>query len=81
MSSVGVNIEEFSVPVCNAFEESILHDQLCYEIDLEKYRDQDDIVGNQLKKGFAFIMDYNEDRQFIIDSSTGVKNVVNFQGI
>ena len=37
-------------------------DKICYQIDLEKYRDNLNIV-TQLKKGLVFIMDYNEDRQ------------------
>ena len=63
MSSVGTKIKEFSVPICTAFEPTVLYDQLCYEIDLEKFKDPFDIADNQLKKGFVFIMDYNEDRQ------------------
>ena len=35
---------------------------MCYQIDLEKYRDNLNIE-TQLKKGLVFIMDYNEDRQ------------------
>lgn len=72
MSLVGVKMENFSMPVCSAFEPKVLYDQLCYEIDLEKFRDYDDIVGNQLKKGFVFIMDYNEDRQVTRKTNAGV---------
>ena len=37
-------------------------DQLCYEVDLNKYKNYDNIE-QQLKLGFVFFMDYNEDRQ------------------
>ena len=62
MSAVGVNVDNFTVPVCNVFQAIILNDQLCYEVDLEKYAEKSNI-SRQLDAGFAFIMDYNEDRQ------------------
>ena len=62
MSSLGIKIKEFNVPVCNSFVPQIFHDQICYQIDLEHYRDNLNIQ-TQLRKGFVFIMDYNEDRQ------------------
>ena len=62
MSSMGVRIEEFDVPVCNSFKAKVLNDQLCYEVDLNRFSNKDNIE-NGLKSGFVFIMDYNEDRQ------------------
>ena len=62
MSSLGIKIKEFNVPVCNSFVPKIFHDQICYQIDLEIYRDNLNIE-TQLRKGLVFIMDYNEDRQ------------------
>ena len=62
MSSLGVKIKEFHVPVCNSFVPKLFHDKICYQIDLEQYRDNPN-VETQLKKGLVFIMDYNEDRQ------------------
>ena len=64
MSSMGVKIDLFEVPVCNSFQDKVLNDQLCYEVDLNKYSDEYNI-DKQLKLGFAFIMDYNEDRQVV----------------
>ena len=61
-SAVGVIMDEFSVPVCNCFEATILNDQLCYEVDLNRFSNKDNI-GSELKLGFNFLMDYNEDRQ------------------
>ena len=49
MSSVGVKIKDFNVPVCNSFVPRIFHDKICYQIDLEKYRDNLNIE-TQLKK-------------------------------
>ena len=61
MSLVGTQSHLFEVPVCNRFQAKILN-QLCYEIDLNSFENQENIE-KQLKSGFAFVMDYNEDRQ------------------
>ena len=66
MSAMGVKIDQFTVPVCNSFQAKILNDQLCYEVDLNSYTDKHNI-DKQLKLGFNFIMDYNEDRQITYD--------------
>ena len=62
MTSLGIKIEEFNVPVCNSFVPQMFHDKICYQIDLEQYRDNKNIK-TQLKKGLVFILDHNEDRQ------------------
>ena len=64
---MGVEIDEFEVPVCNAFQAKILNDQLCYEVDLNNFASKDNLEAN-LKLGFNFIMDYNEDRQVFYES-------------
>ena len=66
MSVMGVKIEQFKFPVCNSFKPKLLLDQHCYEIDLNKFSDPNN-VEKELKSGFAFIMDYNEDRQVTSD--------------
>ena len=62
MSAVGVTIDQFDIPVCNSFEGKIINDQLCYVVDLNRFSNKDNIK-TELKSGFNFIMDYNEDRQ------------------
>ena len=62
MKALGVKLPGFDKPVCNSFEAVVRDDQLCYEVDLEKYKDKSNIK-NQLEKGLVFVMDYNEDRQ------------------
>ena len=62
MLVVGVKIDQFDVPVCNCFQARILNDQLCYEVDLNRFSKE----GNkeaELNLGLNFLMDYNEDRQ------------------
>ena len=53
MSSMGVTTQHFDFPVCNSFQATILNDQLCYEVDLNKFSNKDNIE-NELKSGFAF---------------------------
>ena len=40
MKSMGREINGFDDPVCDSFEAKIRNDQLCYEVDLEKYKDK-----------------------------------------
>ena len=76
-SAVGVKIDQFDVPVCNSFEAKILNDQLCYEVDLERFSDENNI-HNELKLGFNFLMDYNEDRQVIFQRNFSMKGDINW---
>ena len=72
MDSMGIKIDQFDIPVCNSFKAKILNDQLCYEVDLNKYSNKSNI-DKELKVGFTFIMDYNEDRQVTL-GETNKKN-------
>ena len=65
---MGVKIDHFVVPVCNSFQAKIQNDQLCYEVDLNKFSDKNNIE-NELELGFNFLMDYNEDRQVTFDQN------------
>ena len=71
MSAVGTRIENFPLPVCNSFYIKILNDQVCYEVDIEKFSDKEDPLKSdkQLKLGFAFVIDYNEDRQITLNEN------------
>ena len=62
MKSMGRRSELYDVPVCNSFKSKIRNNQLCYEIDLEDYKDTNNIE-KQLKEGLVLIMDYNDERQ------------------
>ena len=65
-SAMGVRVEPFRVPVCNSFQAKILNDQLCYEVDLNRFSDIKNI-DKELKSGFSLLLDYNEDRQATFD--------------
>ena len=71
MSVVGVKINQFDVPVCNSFQAKILNDQLCYEVDLNKFSVN---IERELKTGFTFVMDYNVDRQISFEEMIPTKN-------
>ena len=62
MSVVGVKDDQFADPVCNSFQEKVVNDQLCYEVDLNRVSNKSNIA-KELELGFYFLMDYNEDRQ------------------
>ena len=73
---MGVHIKESYLPICNRFTAEILNDQLCYTIDINKYKDEEDFQ-EQLKLGLVFLMDYNEDRQVTLNDSQDNKNIAN----
>ena len=73
MSSVGKMIDNFTDPVCTCFEARLLNDQLCYEVDLNKFSNKDNIES-ELEIGFNFALDYNEDRQVILDPQNNKQN-------
>ena len=66
---MGAKTDGFDDPVCNSFKSKIVKNQLCYEVDLEIFKSNDNIVS-QLKNGLSLILDYNEDKQFIDDRET-----------
>ena len=43
MSVMGSKIDNFSIPICNSFKSTILNDQVCYELDAERFVDKKDI--------------------------------------
>ena len=76
---VGRNIEGFSFPVCNAFKAKVLNDQLCYEVDVNKYVNKD-TSEEDLRAGLTFLVDYNEDRQvFAADNKTQQNEIRGFK--
>ena len=68
-SKIGQKIDDFEVPVCNIFEAKNWNDQVCYELDLNLLKDEVDIY-RQLKDGILLILDFNEERQFVIDGNS-----------
>ena len=62
-SVMGVEIDNFDVPVCNSFKAKIFKDQLCYQVDLNQFKSKIDLFE---KVSFSLFIDYNEDRQLFL---------------
>ena len=62
MSVMGTKVDGFQDPVCSSFKPKIRNDQLCYEINLEEFKDPTNL-HQQLKQGLVLIIDCNEERQ------------------
>ena len=61
MSLMGTKISQFSMPVCTSFKAKILKDQLCYEVDVDKYKRKgavEDINSLEL----TLLIDSNKER-------------------
>ena len=76
MTAMGMKIKQFDVPVCNSFQAKVLNDQLCYEVDLNRFAKKV-CIEDEIKLGFNFIMDYNEDRQISMDEEVTEDSEIN----
>ena len=57
--TMGIKIDQFDVAVCNSFQAKILNDQLCYELDPNKFN----VSKEDFKQGITFYVDTNEEKQ------------------
>ena len=77
MDNLGQKIDDFEVPVCNVFAAKNWNDRICFELDLNKLKVEDDTY--QLKDGILLILDFNEERQFAKEgNSEKVQKVRNY---
>ena len=60
MSLLGRKVNGFQDPVCSAFTRKIVNNQLCYEIDLNRFRDQVD-WKESLQSGLSLVIDTNDE--------------------
>ena len=60
MSLLGRKVEGFQDPVCSAFTGKIVNNQLCYEVDLNRFRDQVD-WEEALQTGLSLVVDTNDE--------------------
>ena len=60
MSLVGRNVDHFQAPVCTAFRERVVNDQLCYGIDVNGLRDDLD-WEEALQSGLSLVLDTNQE--------------------
>ena len=54
----------FSFPICKSFTPKIFYDQLCYEVDLNKYLKQSLNKRGDVRIGLSLLIDTNENRQY-----------------
>ena len=61
---MGARINGFDKRVCTIFKPRNFHDQLCYETDLQKLKDNNKkkLIKQQLEMGLTLVLDYNEER-------------------
>ena len=60
MSLLGRKADGFQDPVCSAFTGKIVNNQLCYEIDLNRFRDQVN-WEESLQSGLSLVIDTNDE--------------------
>ena len=69
---LGQMIPNLKIPVCDSFQPRLLNDQLCYEIDLHNITNDEKPSNEDVKSGFVFVMDYNEDREGVSEDNSTV---------
>ena len=59
---VGKWFDGFDFPVCSLFRERMVEGQVCYEADINQFKDKDTVNWMAaLNRGFGFIVDTNEE--------------------
>ena len=59
---VGKWFDGFDFPVCSLFRKRMVEGQVCYEADINQFKDKDTVNWvAALNKGFGFIVDTNEE--------------------
>ena len=76
MEAIGTKVKGFNIPVCNSFKAKVIHDQLCYEVDLKNYEKKEN-RKNELEQGLILLLDLNEDRQSFGDEMN-MKDYTNY---
>ena len=61
MSTMGLEASKLILPVCDSFEAKYLNDQLCYEVDPNRFKNN--VSSDEFRQGLTFYVDTNEDRQ------------------
>ena len=67
MSSMGVKIDQFEVPVCDKFWPQIVQGQLCYSVDPNKFK------NSKTDLELSLLIDYNEDRILEEDEANEIR--------
>ena len=76
--AIGAKMKDFDTNVCDIFHPRIYLDQLCYETDLENFRESsNENLKKQLEMGLLLLLDYNEERQINYDFISRKYNSMN----
>ena len=75
MSVMGKMHHRFSYPVCDKFRPKVLKGRLCYQVDINEFKDQVDST-KLMKHGLSLMLDYNEDRMGL-DTNMDQETVLN----
>ena len=61
MSVMGMKMDQFELPVCNKFKRKIVRGRLCFQVDVNDFKDQ---VEDKkiIENGLMLVMYYNEDK-------------------
>ena len=82
MDLIGEKLSHFQVPVCSLFRKKIFSGQVCYEADLNQFKNKID-WKRALKIGFSFIIDTNDEYDvknlFQRKSPRGLENNIVFK--
>ena len=57
---VGKNFSNFQTPVCSQFREKVVRNQVCYEADINQYKNSVNWAV-AIQTGFSFIVDTNDE--------------------
>ena len=60
MDLIGEKFNNFQVPVCSLFRKKIFSGQVCFEADLNQFKNKID-WKRAIKQGFSFIIDTNDE--------------------
>ena len=80
MSVMGMKIDQFEVPFCNSFRPKIVMDQLCYQVDPNKYSSKIDLEGDL---SLSLFINYNEDKEITMEKNDIIveENVIRIETI
>ena len=67
MLSMGLQTNMFKMPVCNDFQAKIFYNQLCYEVDPDKFINRNlPYFDKELKLGLSLLVDTNFNRHYSV---------------
>ena len=55
---------KFRIPVCNSFRPKIYYNQLCYEININRFKNKHLFNEQNLKLGLSMLVDTNFNKQY-----------------